>query len=66
VVNVPVKYVQLDECWEFFRMKQKTKERLGRDDGGDIWTWLAIDADSKLILSHACGDRSEGTCIPFL
>jgi len=30
------------------------------------WTWLAIDADSKLILSHKVGQRSEPDCIAFL
>jgi IS1 family transposase len=36
------------------------------DDCGDCWTWLAIDADSKLILSHAVGQRDESTCVRFL
>jgi IS1 family transposase len=33
---------------------------------GDSWCWLAIDADSKLILSHAVGKRDEETCQRFL
>ncbi len=67
VVNVPVKLVQLDQIWDFVGCKNRTKELRGRtDDCGDAWTWLAIDADSKLILSHAVGQRDESTCLRFL
>jgi len=53
--------------WGFVRLKSRTKERLGHtDDSGDSWTWLAIDARSKLILSHAVGKRDEDTADRFL
>lgn len=68
IVDVPARFVELDEIWGFVAMKHRTKEAKGiRDESvGDSWTWLAIDADSKLILSHAVGSRDEATCIPFL
>lgn len=67
VAHVPVKYVEMDELWQFFGCKNRTKELRGRtDECGDVWTWLAIDADSKLILSHAVGQRDEATCVRFL
>jgi len=67
IVNVKTRAAQLDEIWDFSGCKQKTKERLGRDDDcGDIWTWLGIDADTKLILSHAVGQRDEYTGERFL
>lgn len=68
VVNLPVKACELDELWGFIGMKQKTADVRGRvgEDYGDTWTWCAIDADSKMILSHAVGDRSEATCVRFL
>ena len=37
-----------------------------REDVGDSWTWLAIDAETKLVLSHAVGSRDEHTCNRFL
>lgn len=68
IVNVATKAVQLDELWDFVGCKEKTKKLRGRDDEeiGDSWTWCAIDADSKLILSHAVGQRDESTCVRFL
>lgn len=65
--NVPVARIELDEIWGFIRCKSRTKEARGYvDDSGDSWTWLAIDADSKMILSHAVGLRDEATGGAFL
>ncbi|MCE5302799.1 MAG: hypothetical protein LLF97_06775 [Planctomycetaceae bacterium] len=67
VRDVPAKTIELDEIWSFVGMKAKTKEQLGyTGEVGDSWTWLAIDADSKMILSHAVGQRDESTCGRFL
>lgn len=68
VRGVEAKDIQLDELWDFVRLKSKTKDRLGKigEDDGDSWTWLAIDADSKMILSHSVGLRDEVTCERFL
>jgi transposase-like protein/IS1 family transposase len=67
VKGVHASFVEMDELWSFVGMKAKTAERknLG-PEVGDSWTWLAIDADSKLILSHAVGQRDESTCHRFL
>ncbi len=65
VKNVACKSVQLDECWDFFHCKARSVEQAKRD-GGDIWTWLAICADSKLILSHTVGQRDESACLRLL
>jgi transposase-like protein/IS1 family transposase len=67
VRNVTADAIELDEIWGFVDCKDITKKRLGRvDECGDSWTWLAIDADSKLVLSHAVGQRDEATCEQFL
>ena len=66
VKGVHCKAVELDELWDFFALKSRTKELKKRADGGDVWTWLGICADSKLVLSHAVGDRDEATCVRFL
>ena len=59
--------IEMDEIWDFVRIKARIKDRLGRvEEAGDAWTWLAIDAKSKLVLSHAVGLRDEATCERFL
>jgi hypothetical protein len=50
--NLPCKRLQADEIWSFVGCKEKnvTAEKMERDGiVGDVWTWTAIDADSKLI-----------------
>jgi transposase-like protein len=37
-----------------------------RFDAGDVWTWTAIDADSKLILSYLCGERNAAWAKSFM
>jgi hypothetical protein len=60
---VEAKRVQVDEIWSFMAAKQKNvammKNRI--DGAGDTWTWTAIEADSKLIVSHFVGGR-DGEC----
>ncbi len=58
VRNVPSRRVQCDEIWAFCGSKQKNVPEGKRGEWGDLWTWTAIDADSKLILSYKVGARS--------
>lgn len=59
VRNVEAKRVQVDEIWAFTHCKQKNvaTAKAAPDDAGDVWTWTAIDADSKLVLSYLVGGR---------
>lgn len=67
VRNVPAKVIEMDELWGFVGLKAKTKVAKGyTDDRGDSWTWLAIDADTKLVLAHHVGLREENDCHAFL
>ncbi|MCA9122193.1 MAG: IS1 family transposase [Planctomycetaceae bacterium] len=67
VKGVQAKFIEVDEIWDFVLCKQKTKEARGRTgDVGDSWTWLAIDAESKMILAHHVGQRGESDCKKFL
>jgi IS1 family transposase len=69
LVNLPCKRVQCDEIWSFVGCKEKnvTAEKAARDGiVGDIWTWVAIDADTKLVCSWTVGDRSIRTAMPFM
>lgn len=62
------KRVQVDEIWSFVGMKQKNVpvERKGEFGIGDVWTWTAIDADTKLAVSWLLGDRSGATAEVFI
>jgi transposase-like protein/IS1 family transposase len=67
VQGVAAKFIELDEIWGFVFAKQKTALHRNLGEGaGDSWTWFAIDAESKLILSHVVGKRDEATCDVFL
>lgn len=56
--NLPCKRVQVDEIWAFCYSKQKNTPPNVRGLGkGDIWTWVAIDADTKLVPSWLVGGR---------
>src|SRR5437868_3926587 len=60
--------VQCDEIWSFSYAKQKNVKfaKDAPEGAGDVWTWTAIDADSKLIVSWHVGDRSQHTGISFM
>ena len=68
VRNLATKNVQLDEIWAFVGAKQANTGIMLRDAGvrGDMWTWVAIDADSKLIASWYTGGRNAGAAFYFL
>jgi IS1 family transposase len=63
VRGVKTKRVQVDEIWSFTYAKQKNVAgaKAAPDGAGDTWTWTALDADSKMILSYFIGGR-DGEC----
>ena len=58
--NLTCKKIQCDEIWSFCYAKEKNvpEEMKGKLGFGDVWTWTAIDADTKLIASYLVGDRT--------
>ena len=60
VRNVTAKRIECDEIWSFCHAKQKNvaDAKAAPNGAGDVWTWTAIDADTKLIVSYFVGDRS--------
>jgi IS1 family transposase len=68
VQNVTAKRVQCDEIWAFNYCKERivATAKAAPEDAGDIWTWTAIDADSKLIVSYLVGDRSGEAAIELM
>lgn len=65
--NVRVRRVQADEIWTFVYGKEKnlTLEQV-KAGAGSVWTWTAIDADTKLIISYMLGDRGPDTAQAFM
>ena len=60
VRGVKAHRIQCDEIWAFVGAKQKNvadSKRAGDPTAGDCWTWTAIDADSKLLVSYQVGGR---------
>jgi IS1 family transposase len=66
--DLPCKRIQVDEIWSFVGMKQKNvpEERKGEFGIGDVWTWTAIDADTKLAVSWLLGNRDSETANAFV
>jgi IS1 family transposase len=60
VRGVKASRVQCDEIWSFVFAKEKNvaKAKAAPEHAGSVWTWTALDADSKLMISYFVGDRS--------
>jgi IS1 family transposase len=65
--NLKCRRLQLDEVWSFVYAKQKNvpSAKSAPPNAGDVWTWVAIDAETKLVPSWRIGDRSSETAIAF-
>lgn len=68
VRNVKAQQVQCDEIWSFVYAKDKNvaEAKAAPNGAGDVWTWTAIDRDSKMILAFEVGDRSAATAREFM
>jgi len=67
--NLPCKRVQVDELWAFLYCKSKnvTPEIASKNPkAGDVWLWVAMDADTKLVASWMLGDRTINTASVFV
>ena len=68
VRNIHAKRVQCDEIWSFCYAKQKNVRtaKAAPEEAGDLWTWTALDSDSKMILSWMVGSRDAGYATEFM
>lgn len=68
VRDVKAARVQVDEIWSFTYAKQKNvaTAKDAPEGAGDTWTWTAIDADSKMILSYLVGGRDSEYAMEFM
>ena len=68
LVNLPCKRLQVDEIWEFCYAKAKNvpPAKKGVFGYGDVWTFVAIDADTKLVPSWLVGSRDIGSATELM
>ncbi len=68
LVNIRAKNIQCDELWSFCHTKRDhvREEDRGTLGLGDVWTWTAIDADSKLMVHWFCGERTNAAAQEFI
>ncbi|MDP4283846.1 MAG: IS1 family transposase [Bacteroidota bacterium] len=67
VVNVSTKRIQCDEIWSFVYAKDKNATQEQKEGGaGDAWTWVGIDADTKLVVSWFVGNRDADSANIFM
>jgi IS1 family transposase len=68
VRGVKARRVQVDEIWSFSAAKQKNVPSMKRpiEGAGDTWTWTAIEADTKLLITWLVGGRDSGYAIAFM
>ncbi len=66
--DLPCVRIQVDEIWSFIYAKEKNvaRAKAAPPEAGDVWTWTAICADTKLVPSWRVGDRSGETAIEFM
>jgi IS1 family transposase len=66
--NLPCRRIQCDEIWSFVGAKDKNvpAEKAGKFGIGSVWTWTAIDADTKLVPSFLVGTRDLGSAFTFI
>jgi len=68
LVKLPCKRIQCDEIWSFVGAKQKnvTQKMAEQRIVGDVWTWVAMDADTKLVCSWLVGRRDAECATEFI
>jgi IS1 family transposase len=67
VRNVRVRRLQCDEIWSYVGAKAKNVTAEKKEIGwGDVWTWVGIDADTKLVVSYLVGGRGADWAMDFM
>jgi hypothetical protein len=64
--NLPCERIQVDEIWSFVYAKAKNVPEGKRAVAGDVWTWVALDADTKLVPTYRIGPRDFRTAVTLL
>jgi IS1 family transposase len=65
--NLKLRRIQCDEIWSFVGMKEKNVPAERKRQGvGDVWTWIAVDAETKLVPCWLIGTRDAGCATEFM
>ena len=66
--NLPCTRLEVDEIWAFIYAKNRNVQlaKNAPPEAGDVWTWTAICADTKLVPSWRIGDRTSATALDFM
>jgi transposase-like protein len=64
--NLTPRYVQLDELWCFVHTKEKSLREDDPAEWGDAYTWIALDAETKLVLSYLVAKRDGPSALEFV
>jgi len=64
--NLTCKRVEVDEIWAFVGAKQKNVKAHHPEEWGDAWTWVALDADTKLVPSWLVGPRNTSSAVTLM
>jgi len=66
MVNLPCKRLEIDELWSFIQKKQRHVTAMDGFDKGDVWTYVALDPETKLIPTFMTGKRTEESTRAFI
>ena len=66
VREVMPRYVELDELWCFVHTKEKRLRQDDPEEWGDAYTWIALDAETKLIISYLVAKRDGPSALEFI
>lgn len=67
VKNLKTRRVECDEAWSFVAKKEKNVVNPESGDGvGDVWTWVGMDSETKLVISWLVGERDADTANYFM
>jgi len=65
--NLPCKLIQCDEIWSFVGCKEKNASESKKIEGqGDCWTWVGMDAETKLVCAWLVGSRNADSAAAFM
>ncbi|MDE0037921.1 MAG: IS1 family transposase [Gammaproteobacteria bacterium] len=66
--DLPCRRLEVDEIWEFVCAKERNvlRAKSAPREAGDVWTWVAICAETKIVPSWLVGDRTDATAIEFM
>ncbi|MCE9506926.1 MAG: IS1 family transposase [Alphaproteobacteria bacterium] len=64
--NLPCRTIQVDEIWSFIYAKRKNVTDSMTPDAGDVWTWVAICAETKLVPCWHVGGRNAAAAREFM